>query len=74
MLETGASNLGEVIFSRYGVDHQIGEEMKWHPLVIDKITDIEGRSSFEDYDDYLVLSSKCLISILHTIRWNRAIW
>lgn len=33
----------------------IGEKMGWHPLVVDKITDTEGRSSFEDHDDYLVL-------------------
>jgi magnesium transporter len=39
---------------------QIGEIFEIHPMVIDKITNTEDRSSFEDYDDYIVLVLKML--------------
>ena len=39
---------------------KLGESMGWHPLVVDKITDIEAHSSFEDYEDYLVLVLKMM--------------
>lgn len=39
---------------------KLGEQMGWHPLVIDKISNIDGRSSFEDHDDYLVLVLKMI--------------
>jgi magnesium transporter len=39
---------------------QIGEIFELHPMVIDKITNTGDRSSFEDFDDYIVLALKML--------------
>ncbi len=40
--------------------NQIGQIFELHPMVIDKITNTGDRSSFEDYDDYVVLVVKML--------------
>ncbi len=39
---------------------EVGKALHIHPMVIDKITNTGDRISFEDYEDYLVLSTKLL--------------
>jgi magnesium transporter len=40
--------------------NQVGKIFELHPMVMDKITNTDDRSSFEDYDDYIVLVLKML--------------
>ncbi|MCT4624278.1 MAG: magnesium/cobalt transporter CorA [Schleiferiaceae bacterium] len=39
---------------------RLGEAYDVHPMILDKISNTEARSSFEDYDEYIVLTLKML--------------